>query len=144
MKFKQIGINLFLLFIFIIIPFVLTSCRDNMNSSPLFFPTWADPDSSYPTASFNGWLALDKNSLRLKSLYFGKGYLIIWPYGYSLKTENGQILILNNNGEAVAKVGDRIKGTGGEIPLESVEQLLGKPLPNKYGGPYCVIGEIKK
>ncbi|MBN1366454.1 MAG: hypothetical protein JW967_00815 [Dehalococcoidales bacterium] len=86
---------------------------------------------------------LDNNCLRLKSFYiFGKGSLLIWPHGYSVKTENGKTYVIDNNGDTVAGVGDRIKFAGGEIPLESVEQLIGEALPENVTGPFILFGYI--
>ena len=88
---------------------------------------------------------LDNNCLRLKGFYvFGKGSLLIWPHGYSVKTENGKTCFVDNKGNTVARVGDRIKLAGGEIPLESVEKLIGEPLPENATGPFilgCIAGD---
>lgn len=37
-----------------------------------------------------------------------------WPYGYSLRRRGGEVLILDDRGNVKAKVGDRVRISGGE------------------------------
>lgn len=86
---------------------------------------------------------LDDNCLRLKPFYFfGKGDLLVWPYGYSLETESKEIRILDNDGRVVACVGDWIKVDGGEVPWEIVEKYIGKPLSDNCTGPYWLVSGV--
>lgn len=110
-----------------------------------FFPVLSEPNSIYPSNLARGRLVLDDNCLRLKPLYFfGRGVLLIWPYGYSLKTEDNTIRVTDSDGLMVARVGDWIKVGGGEIPVEIVEKYLGKPLPENYPGPYWIVSGVIK
>ena len=125
------------------LPFLTVACH-NTSSSPLF-PVQLEKYAKepYPTALGRGWLALDDNCLRLKPFYFfGKGVLLIWPYGYSLETESKEIRILDNDGRVVARVGHWIKVGGGEVPLEIVEKYIGKPLSDNCTGPYWLVSGV--
>lgn len=138
---KGKGASLFLLWFLLLVPLLLISC--NSNTTSVYFPVLKEPISAYPEGAFKGWLILDNNCLRLKGFYFfGKGSLLIWPNGYSLETENGRIHVVDNNGNIVARVGERIKFAGGEIPKESVEQLIGESLPENVTGPFILFGYI--
>jgi hypothetical protein len=126
-------------------PIVTVACDDNPSSHPLFFPVLNEPESIYPNALARGRLVLDHNCLRLKRFYFfGKGSLLIWPYGYSVETQNKKISVVDNNGEVIARVGDWLKVGGGEIPKEIVEKYIGKPLSDNYTGPYWLAAGVIK
>jgi hypothetical protein len=62
--------------------------------------------------------------------------LIIWPYGYSLKIEREEVWIINDKGQAVARVGDHVILGGGELPAWAVEERIGHALPQDAKGPY--------
>jgi hypothetical protein len=128
----------------LVFPFVLVGCQ-NDTSSP-YLPVLKESESVYPAALATGILGLDDNCLRLKPFYaFGKGALLIWPYGYYIKTQDNKICVADIDGRIVARVGDWIKVGGGEITLDVVEKYLGKPLPENYSGPYWIVsGVIKK
>ena len=134
----------FLMCLLLGVSLVTVGCENN-TSSP-YLPVLKEAESVYPTALAKGRLVLDDNCLRLKPFYFfSKGDLLIWPYGYSFKTQDSKICIADADGLIVARVGDWIKVGGGEITLDIVEKYLGKPLPENYPGPYWLVsGVIKK
>ena len=69
--------------------------------------------------------------------------LIIWQPDYFVNNNDGVIEILDRNGEAVARVGERVSMGGGEIePIEHINKLLKEPLPQDCEGPYWLMGEI--
>ena len=134
----------FLMCLLLGVSLVTVGCENN-TSSP-YLPVLKEAESVYPTALAKGRLVLDDNCLRLKPFYFfSKGDLLIWPYGYSFKTQDSKICIADADGLIVARVGDWIKVGGGEITLDIVEKYLGKPLPENYSGPYWIVfGVINK
>lgn len=121
----------------------------NTSSSDLFFPVQKEPDPSYiyPAALAEGKLVLDNSNLRLKPSWgkgdvWSKGELLVWPYGYSLRIMDKQIQVIDNDGQLVARVGDKIKVGGGEVPAEIVEEYIGQPLPDDCEGPYWLVSEV--
>ncbi len=89
-----------------------------------------------------GRLILYKGCLRLRPT-FGRGHMIIWPYGYKLGLEGKTIQVLKADGQAVARVGDWIVLGGGEADsIEFIENLIGQPLPPDCTGPYWLAGTI--
>jgi hypothetical protein len=77
--------------VLVIVPIMSTSCHDNsFTTTPPapFFSVQKEPDPSniYPEALAEGKLVLDNSYLRLKPSW-GKGELLIWRYGYSLRIE---------------------------------------------------------
>jgi hypothetical protein len=129
-----------------------TSCHDNsFTTAPTapYFPVQKEPDPSYiyPAALAEGKLVLDNSNLRLKPSWgkgdvWSKGELLVWPYGYSLRINGKQIQIIDNDGQLVARVGDKIKVGGGEVPAEIVEIYTGKRPPDECPGPYWLVSEV--
>lgn len=95
----------------------------------------------------SGELLLDNDCLRINDGY--SNYLIIWPPGFSMRTEGEEIQVIDSNGKVVARVGDNIYVSGGEFPGEKAreyieESIVGKPLPAGCPGPYWIVGAIVK
>jgi hypothetical protein len=138
--------------VLVIFPIMSISCRDNsFTTAPTapFFPVQKeyDPGYIYPDALFEGKLVLDNSNLRLKPSWgkgdvWGKGDLLVWPYGYSLRIKGKQIQIIDNDGQLVARVGDKIKVGGGEVAAEIVEKYIGQQLPDDCTGPYWLVSKV--
>lgn len=113
---------------------------DNVNvSSVPFFPMQKEPATSYMLA-----LLSDKpEELTIKDgcLRAG-GYLLVWPYGYSLSTDGEVIQIIDDNGQPIMRVGDKIKLGGGEMPSERIAQYSAELPSDRCSGPYWIIGEV--
>jgi hypothetical protein len=122
---------------------------DDWNSSvtvgrpTMFFPIQKKPDPNYiyPTALFEGKLVLDNNSLRLKA-FWSTSDLLIWPYGYSPRIVDKQIQVIDNDGQLVGRLGDKIKVGGGEVPSEIIEKYIGQELPDDSEGPYWLVSHV--
>lgn len=130
--------------ILVVVPIMSISCHGNSFTQPIpFSPVQKeyDPSYIYPTALLEGKLVLDNSNLRLKP-FWGKGDLPIWPYGYSLRITDKQIEVIDNDGQLVARVGDKIKVGGGEVPAEIVEEYIGRQLPDDCEGPYWLVSEV--
>lgn len=126
--------------VLVVVPIVAVGCHDNTPSLTPFFPVQKSGlDQMLSLAE--GKLVLDNGYLRLKR-FFGKGDLLIWPYGYSLRIEGKEIQAIDSDGQVVARVGDRIKVGGGEVPAEIVEKYIGQPLPDNCTGPYWIVSEV--
>ena len=139
MKARKVLFLLFLFSFLLINMMMLGACHSNAISS--YFPVSKISDLPPMEVAFRGWLMRYDNCLRLKAFYcFGKGYLLIWPYGFSQEMEENEIRVLDNNDKVVARVGDYIRFAGGEIPIESVEKVIGGHLPDNCTGPYILVG----
>jgi hypothetical protein len=124
----------------------IAGCDQNrdITESDIFFPVLEEPEAYYPSALSEGKLIFNGKYLLLKRnfLIFSTKILLIWPYGYSVDVENEEIHILNENGQAVASVGDSIKVGGGENPASNVEKLIGYSLPDDWYGICWLVASI--
>jgi len=114
---------------------------DNVTAAP-FFPTQKEPAKSYMQALLG---ADNPEELIIKDgcLRAG-GYLLIWPYGFSLSVDNGTFHVIDSTGKIVARVGDKIKVGGGadETPDGRVARGYSAQLPSeRCSGPYYIVGE---
>ncbi len=88
----------------------------------------------------------DVGCLRLKDdRAGGRGDLIVWPPGYSMTVEDGEIQIVRGDGQTVARVGDRVEMGGGQITptsgsREAYEEKL--KISEKCMGPLWIVGEV--
>jgi hypothetical protein len=108
--------------------------------TPAYFPVQKEPADVIMLLLVRGELILDNGYLRVSGKSGYKGDLIIWPYGYSWKIEGKEIWIIDDKGQAVARVGDWVKMGGGEIPKYWAEEKIGSPLPEDAEGPYILAG----
>lgn len=138
---------LILLSMLIIVLSTSFACNDNstsISSSSPFFPVQkAGLDGM--TALLEGKLELDNGYLRVK--YFDNNYLLIWPYGFSLRTEGEEIQVIDSNGQVVARVGDKIRVGGGERTGEKAKEFIEKyiveqPLPDDCQSPYWIVAGV--
>jgi hypothetical protein len=115
----------------------------SISSSAPFFPVQKSGLGGM-TAELEGRLEMDDNGcLRVK--YFDDNYLLIWPHGFSMRTEGEEIQVIDSNGQVVACVGDKIYIGGGETPGEKArefieESIVEQPLPDDCTGPYWIVG----
>ena len=89
----------------------------------LFFSQVPEPGGSVPGALGGGRLFVKNDCI-----YAGpteRRYrdevpsdVVVWPYGYSLSRKEGEVLILDEKGRVVARVGEVARMGGGEITQE--------------------------
>lgn len=124
------------------------ACNDNsasISKSPSYFPVQKAGMNTMEALLEGVRLELDDNGcLRVK--YFDDNYLLIWPHGFSIRTEGEEIQVIDDNGQVVACVGDKINVGGGEFPGEKAreyieESIVEQPLPDDCPGPYWIVGE---
>ncbi len=81
----------------------------------LFFPKSSEPTRDVMSALGGGRLFVRDGCIRMGSRQ-GSSDVVVWPYEYSLgRGENGKILVLNEDGEAEASIGDEVRVGGGQI-----------------------------
>ncbi len=115
----------------------------NLNS--VFWPVQLDQfsGSPYPDAFARGTLNLAGNYLRLQAFNdTTQSVLPVWPPGYSLRLENQIIVILDNNGQTVARTGTRIQLSGGLIDSATTAKYIGTTLPVDASGPYWLVARV--
>jgi hypothetical protein len=91
-------------------------------------------------ALLQGNLELDDDWLRLETA--SSSYVLIWPYGFSVRGGEDEIQVLDGDGQVVAVVGEAIKVGGGEVTAETAENYIGKLLPDDLGGPFWIVSEV--
>jgi hypothetical protein len=138
---KMLSALVFMLSIMFIITIGCNINSVNTSSPDLFFPVQKE-GLAQMLISAKGRLVLDNNCLCLKPI-IGHSYLLIWPYGSSLRIEGKVIEVVNRDGKALARVGDVIKVGGGEaVSAEIVEIYIGYSLPPDCKGPYWLVSEV--
>jgi len=116
----------------------------NTSSSTPFFPVANKPSEDSMTALLEGELALDNGCLRVSDRGYDN-YLLVWPYGFSLNTdENGVIQVRDDKGQPVARVGDKVKIGGGECvkPCKGISNYSAQLPSDICSGPYWIVGEV--
>ncbi len=116
----------------------ITGCSSKRTDTPIepFFPVQKEVQITFMTALLQGELVLDNGCLRVHDV------LVLWPHGYSWKTEGEGILIIDDKGQIAGWVGEQIKLGGGEVPAYFAEEKIGQPLPDSCPGPYWLAGEV--
>jgi hypothetical protein len=106
-------------------------------------PQLINTPGGYLDALISGELVVTHGCLRVDDKY-GNNMLLVWPPGFSTRTEKGIIHVLDSTDKIVASVGDWIEVGGGEVPMPTYLGLV-DPLPENCPGPYWLVGEsIKK
>ena len=101
------------------------------------FPTMKAPHNEFLQALLTGRLVLSGDCLSVGDK------LIVWPYGYTVKSKEGVISIFNEKDKQIANVGDTFELSGGQAG-ESVnlkEQVEGY-IPGRCSGPIWMVGEV--
>jgi hypothetical protein len=130
---KKLIIGL-LLVVLVLVP---VACNTTVE---VFFPVQKSSDLDQMTADFNGDLELVDGWLRARSV--GSDYLLIWPYGFTVRGQGEEIQVLDGDGQVVAIEGEVIRVGGGESTLEVVEAYIGKLLPDDLAGPFWIVSEV--
>ncbi len=85
----------------------------------LYFPHVREPASEYMTALGGGTLFVEDGCIRMGdpagSPRRGHADVVVWPYGYSLSRQRGEVFVLNAKGEVAARIGEEVRMGGGQI-----------------------------
>ena len=113
-----------------------TDCRDpywlvgNEVSAGVSQYSSADPDAGiyFPTlghqrgpivsmaALLEGRLMLREGCLRVVTLWEPEGFVAVWPPGFGVQMQEGQVVVVNGGGSVIARVGDNVALGGGQPP----------------------------
>jgi hypothetical protein len=113
--------------------------------SLLSFPVALDryAGTAYPAALTSGILELQGGYLILSGdIRPAGGKLIVWPAGFSVREQNGRIVVVYPDGQTVINLGDRLDLGGGEVSKEIVDKYIGAALPDGAPGPYWLTGSV--
>jgi hypothetical protein len=114
---------------------------------PIVFPRQQLVEGEWPrmTADIRGRLIVVGRCLRITADDSHDGYLLIWPPHYNATVEDGEIQILDNTGQVLAMVGERVHmggGGGSHLTYFTVPSELAQEIPAECGGPYWISGGI--
>jgi hypothetical protein len=112
---------------------LLPACGEKTPSPTPYFPVQAEVQELGLNALLSGELVLDDGCLRVYD------NLILWPYGYTVEMEGDDIWVVNEHGEWVVNVGDRVQMGGGVISAEFAEEKIGRSLPEGCMGPFWLV-----
>jgi beta propeller repeat protein len=117
------------------------------DSPVTFFPVQTEKyaNEPYPLALARGTLVLDAGCLRLSHMFatgFIESDLLVWPPGFSVRSENGVIVILDRSGEEVARTGDALEVGGGQVTADIVEKYTEQSVPADVPGPYWLVSQV--
>lgn len=115
---------------------IVSMCIINTPTSAPFFPQQKEKPAIYMDALLVGELVLEDGCLRVCD------YLLVWPHGFSLSTEDGIIQIIDDNGQPIMRVGDKIKLGGGEMLSEHIANYSVRLPSDRCSGPYWIVGEV--
>jgi hypothetical protein len=114
-----------------------------------YFPTQKEPAKAYMLSLLQGGTLIIDNDGYIRigtpglTTSSANEPLIIWPYGYSFTTEGTNIWIVNDIGQTVARVGDKLDIGGGFVDASAVEVLIGHALPKNAVGPYYIAAPLE-
>ena len=131
--------------IFMIPCLLIVSCtkQEASASSPVSFPQLINTPTVFMDALVTGQLILTNGCLRVND-YYGNSILLIWQPGFSTRTEQGTVQVVDGTGQSVASVGDYVE-IGGGFDDDPTWMGLKEPLPKDCPKPYWVVGDyIKK
>lgn len=133
-----------LLALLLIVAGPATGCT-NEPAPVTYFPVQIEPHDSCPNGAIEGKLVLE-NGMLCMVLGFDSGArktLLVWPYGFSWRTEGDTIHVLDSDGRLAIRLGDAVKMGGMDINLENlrsfVNTLAAPPIPEDYSGPLFVV-----
>ncbi len=108
----------------------------NTSISTPFFPQQKENPAIYMDALLVGELVLEDDCLRVGD------DLLVWPHVFSVSTEDGVIQIIDDNGQPIMRVGDKIKLGGGEMSSEHIAKYSAELPSDRCSGPYWIVGEV--
>jgi hypothetical protein len=108
----------------------------------IYFPIQLEifKNDPYPLALASGVIVLEDNCIRLKSASAeNQSHLLIFPPGFSLKSDGSKIQIIDSNNEIIYYIGDTIEVGGGETTPDIIKRMTGRTVPSECKGPYFLV-----
>ena len=114
------------------------------NNQTIYFPQQepVEGERETMTAEVFGTLVVVDKCIRVKDEEFDTSWLLIWPPNFTLSIENNSIQILDENGNAMARVGDWVRIGGGEVKSSNFfSETMKQKLPPNCLAPYWIVGD---
>jgi hypothetical protein len=105
------------------------------------------PSGESMMALLEGTLVEVDGCLRIEDGHYADGWLVIWPFGSDIRVADDHIEVINEDGKAVARVGDQLRAGGGAIEntrgMESINEMIpGMPIEGCHG-PYWAAAPLE-
>lgn len=106
----------------------------------IMFLTAAQPARESMQALFEGRVVVDPaGCIRLDS---PDPATVIWPHGFRLAVQRGQLLVRDGTGREIGRIGGAFRFGGGEVPTLSASILAGHAaVAARCPGRYWIVGE---
>jgi hypothetical protein len=88
-----------------------------------------------------GTLMLDDGCLRVSSIYGEGSALPVWPPEFALREQEGEIQVIDGEGQIVARLGQEVYLSGGEGSATAMPDCVREGLPAACTGPYWIVGD---
>jgi hypothetical protein len=132
----------------LVLTVIVCACGTGEPTAPpgTFFPT-APIGDAYPAGEIQG--VLEERDGCLFVVQPQDRWLLLWPEGYTARTTDGQLVVLDENGKVVGRVGEPLRVGGGERnPIEMggdaaaeryATELTGLDIPERCGDRYWLV-----
>jgi hypothetical protein len=139
--------------VLIVVALVAVSCSSQ--SAPnqyeydgIFFPRQKAVDVVMEAILIGKLVKVD-GCLRINDSNSVTSYLVVWPFGYSLKIANGMIMVMDGAGKMRVRVGEEVFVSGGETKtvegIAALDEQLKRELSTRCPGPYWLVGsEVRR
>ena len=140
----------FLLMMVVVVILTMSACVSSREHSPsntddsIVLPRQEELEGERAVmeAEVFGTLALTDGCIYIESKEADTSYLLIWPPGFKLVSENNMVTIHDKDGKGLVNVGDRVRLSGGEVKsLSMLDAYVQEQLPAQCSGPYWIIGD---
>ena len=111
---------------------------------PIFFPRQQPAAGIRETmvALLLGKLTAADGCLYVDDSNSDTSYLLVWPPDFTLSMEADAVLLFNGTGEVVARVGEELRISGGEVKsVRYLDEQVRQSLPADCPGPYWIVGD---
>lgn len=124
------------------------SAPDQYEYDGIFFPR-QKATVDVMDAILIGKLVEAEGCLRINDSNSETSYLVVWPFGYSLKIVSGMIEVRDGAGQVKVLVGENIFASGGETKsvegIAALDEQLKRELSTRCPGPYWLVGsEVRR
>ena len=89
-------------------------------------------------AALAGTLRLEEGCLRVYPLHDSTSLLPIWPPEFTLRADGAEVLVIDGEGQVVARAGEEVYMGGGSVPV--TDEWVLQQIPLACRGEYFIVG----